>query len=129
MAYIRLAPTDTARWHRLPDVDGPGDVSSANGYMAIRRLSVPASEALTALEQRALGTPRTAVFAGSIEEGLITFQTRSFFWGFPDQTTIGVQGDLLVIHGRLRFGKSDIGVNKARILGWLETLGPLTEPL
>ena len=67
--------------------------------------------------------------AGSIQEGLITFHTRSLFWGFPDHTTAGVQGDLLVIYGRLRFGSSDMGVNKARIESWLETLGPLTEPL
>jgi uncharacterized protein (DUF1499 family) len=69
------------------------------------------------------------LLAGSAGEGMITFQTRSQLWGFPDHTTVAVQGDLLVIYGRLRFGKSDLGVNRARIAGWLETLGPLTEPL
>jgi uncharacterized protein (DUF1499 family) len=31
-------------------------------------------------------------------------------------------GDMLQIHGRLRFGKSDLGVNAARIDGWLRQL-------
>ena len=81
------------------------------------------------LEARALATPRTRLIAGSAEEGLLTFQTRSLLWGFPDYTTASVTDGTLVIYGRLRFGRSDIGVNKARILGWLASLGPLTEPL
>ena len=31
-------------------------------------------------------------------------------------------GDVLKIYGRLRFGRSDLGVNKARVEGWLAAL-------
>lgn len=129
MAYVRLAPTNTAQWHSLPDVSDTGDTAGADSFLAVRRITAPAHQVLAAVEQRALATPRTVLLAGSIDDGLLTFQTRSLFWGFPDHTTVGVQGDLLVIYGRLRFGQSDMGVNRARIEGWLATLGPLTEPL
>ncbi len=129
MAYVRLAPTSKARWHALPDVTEPGDVSEPGGFLAVRRVTAPAAEVLSAIEQRALATPRTTLLKGSVAEGMMTFQTRSLVMGFPDHTTVAVKGDLLVIHGRLRFGKSDLGVNRGRVADWLETLGPLTVPL
>ncbi|MEM9785621.1 MAG: DUF1499 domain-containing protein [Pseudomonadota bacterium] len=129
MAYIRLAPTSIAKWHQLPDFTGPGDVSEEGGFLAVRKITAPAEDVLSAVEQRALATPRTRLLKGSVAEGLLTFQTRSLVMGFPDHTTVAVKDDLLVIYGRLRFGRSDLGVNRARIAGWLETLGPLTEPL
>lgn len=129
MAYIRLAPTSAAQWHVLPDVSEPGDTTQEGGFLAVRKITAPAEQVLTAIEQRALATPRTQLLAGSVAEGMLTFQTRSQLMGFPDQTTVAVKGNLLVIYGRLRFGRSDMGVNRARIAGWLETLGPLTEPL
>lgn len=129
MAYVRFAPTDTAKWHRTPDATVPGDTRTAGSFLAVRRITAPAAEVLAAVEQRALAAPRTTLLAGSVGEGMITFLTRSAFWGFPDHTTVAVQDDLLVLYGRLRFGSSDLGVNKARIESWLETLGPLTEPL
>ena len=129
IAYIRFAPSDIARWHKTPDVSALGDTAGPGSFLAVRRISAPAAEVLTAVEQRALATPRTRLMAGSVAEGMITFRTRSLLWGFPDYTTVTVQGDLLVIYGRLRFGQSDMGVNKARVESWLETLAPLTEPL
>ena len=129
IGYIRLSPTNAEKWHTLPDAAEPVDKSEDGGFLAIRRITAPAEEVLTALEQRALATPRTRLLRGSAAEGMITFQTRSLVMGFPDHTTVAVQGELLVIHGRLRFGRSDLGVNRARIAGWLETLGPLTERL
>jgi hypothetical protein len=129
MAYVRFAPTDVVRWHQIAEASGPGDTTAEGSFLAVRRLSAPAAEVLAAVEQRALATPRTRLLAGSVAEGKITFLTRSLLWGFPDYTTVSVQGDLLVIYGRLRFGRSDLGVNKARVESWLETLAPLTEPL
>lgn len=129
MAYIRLSPTRDTRWHTLPEVTEPGDVSQPGGFLAVRRVNASAAEVLAAVEQRALATPRTTLLKGSVAEGMMTFQTRSLIMGFPDYTTVAIKGDLLVIHGRLRFGRSDFGVNRARIADWLETLGPLTERL
>ena len=125
MAYVRLAPTNPALWHRLDVATAPDDLVAATGFTAVRGLAAPAPQVLGALEQVALATPRTRVIAGSVASGMVTFRTRSLVWGFPDFTTAAVQGDFLVIHGRLRFGGSDLGVNRARVLGWVDKLGPL----
>ncbi|WP_439155277.1 DUF1499 domain-containing protein [Yoonia sp.] len=129
MAYIRLAPMDPARVHQASAPRPPGDYAATGGFTAVRKITAPAPKVLATLEQRALATPRTRLFAGSVDEGMITFVTRSLVMGFPDYTTVRVGGDTLTIHGRLRFGQSDLGVNRARVQGWLDTLGPLTEPL
>lgn len=128
IAYVRLSPTDTARWHQLGSVDSSGDLTEAGGFRAVRRIATDGSEVLAALDRIALATPRTALIAGSVDEGMMTYQTRSKLWGFPDHTTVAVQGDLLVIYGRLRFGQSDMGVNRARVQDWLSQLGPLIVP-
>lgn len=114
LGYIRLAPSDAARWHVLPgDI---GDQTLEGG--AMRRLTGD----LAALDAIIRATPRTAVLAGSVAEGMITYVTRSRVFGFPDYTTVRQTGDALEIYGRLRFGASDLGVNAARIDGWLEAL-------
>ncbi|ARU00944.1 DUF1499 domain-containing protein [Yoonia vestfoldensis] len=128
MTYVRLAPTDVARWHQLDPVTTAGDVQEPGGFKAVRQITAAQEEVLTRLDAIARATPRTRPIAGSIAERMVTYQTRSLIWGFPDHTTIAVQGDLLVIHARLRFGQSDMGVNRARVLDWLDQLGPLTAP-
>ncbi|WP_239495843.1 DUF1499 domain-containing protein [Yoonia maritima] len=129
MLYIRFAPTRVDQWHKAPLSSGAGDYQSPVGFRAERKLTASTQDALRAAEQRALATPRTKLIAGSVDKGMLTFETRSLIMGFPDYTTITAQDGVLIISGRLRFGKSDMGVNKARIVGWLETLAPLTEPL
>ncbi|WP_238109390.1 DUF1499 domain-containing protein [Yoonia sp. I 8.24] len=129
MGYVRLAPTRLDARHKPALPTEVGDVQSAGGFQAARKIMAPAADVLQAVEQRALATPRTRVIEGSVEDRTITFETRSALWGFPDYTTASVQGDLLVIAGYLRFGRSDMGVNKTRILGWMTTLAPLTDPL
>jgi len=126
MAYVRLAPNDTTRWHKLPKAIAPGDTLEAGSFLAIRQMSAPPGEVLAALDAAARATPRTALVAGSIEQRLLTYRTRSAIWGFPDHTTVGVQGDLLVIYGRLRFGQADLGVNRARVQAWLSAVEGLT---
>ena len=71
----------------------------------------------------ARATPRTTVLAGSVAEGRITYVTRSRLWGFPDYTTVERSGDRITLFGRLRFGRGDMGVNRARIEGWLAQAG------
>ncbi len=129
IAYIRLAPTNVAKWHKLPDVSGPGDVSSDDGFLSTRRITTTPAEVLAAVEEQALATPRTEKLKGSVDDGMMTFQTRSAVMGFPDHTTVAVRGDLLIMHGRLRFGRKDLGVNRARIVEWLQSLDHLTERL
>ena len=127
--YVRFAPNDPAAWHQMPEITTPGDRLDPGGFQAVRRITGTSQEVLEAVARIADATPRTRLVAGSARAGMMTYQTRSRLWGFPDHTTVAVQGDLLVIYGRLRFGRADLGVNKARVESWLAALGPLTEPL
>ncbi|THH38436.1 DUF1499 domain-containing protein [Aliishimia ponticola] len=117
LAFIRLAPSDPARWHQ--PVTAQADKDMASG--AIRVLPGDAAT-LARLKEIALQTPRTEVLAGSVEEGRITFVTRSKVMGFPDYTTADLQDEQLRLFARLRFGKSDLGVNAKRLEGWLAQL-------
>ena len=128
-AYMRFAPASPAKFHRTLDVSTAGDTEYWEGYLAARQIAGAPETVLSALQDIALGTERTVLFAGSLDEGMLTFQTRTKVLGIPDYTTITIQDDLVVIYARLRFSYYDQGVNKARVLTWLDALGPLTEPL
>lgn len=131
IAFVRLAPADPAVWHTSPgqqggDDSGPWDeVVQLRGGGATLRLSdrhgTP-RDLLQRLKDVALATPRTRVFAGSLEEGRITWESRSLVWGFPDYTTAEIRDDGLYLHARLRFGGDDAGVNAGRLRDWLSRL-------
>lgn len=130
MAAVRLAPSDPAAWHVDPASAEPGPgrfvVKPEGGDTDGPLLPMPPREALAALDRVARATPRTQVLAGSVEEGRITYLTRSAIWGFPDYTTVEAVpaegGSRLVIFARLRFGESDMGVNGRRVRAWLDAL-------
>lgn len=130
-AWVRLAPHDTARWH----VDPLAAAAPARGGWLVRPeggnapapvLAASPEEVLAALAAIAADTPRTRMLAGSVQEGRITWVTRSALWGFPDYTTataVAVPGGAApVILARLRFGADDLGVNRARVEDWLARL-------
>ncbi len=130
MAAIRLAPADPARWHVSPELygwahDGAWDAVVPMEGGASLRLSLARGEPralLARLDAIALQSPRTSRLAGSVDEGRITWETRSLVWGFPDYTTAEVRPDGLYLYARLRFGRSDLGVNAARLQDWLTRL-------
>lgn len=117
LVYVRLAPSDPARWHVQPafsqDRNMPGGVV---------RIVETGPDGLARLDPIARAEPRTTVLAGSVAEGMITYVSRSQVIGFPDYTTVWQDGNRLVIHGRLRFGRSDFGVNRARVEAWIRAL-------
>ena len=121
-AWVRLAPSDPARWHTDPAQGTAG----ANAHVAKAFLPLPPAEALAAFDAVAMAEPRTRRLAGSVEEGRITYVSRSRLWGFPDYTTVAAEpgdgGTWLVIHARARFGQSDLGVNAARVGRWLAAI-------
>lgn len=124
--YVRLAPSDPARWHLAPDLGAaqglvPGTVKRLTGA-AMLRLAPASSETLAALDRAALATARSRRLAGSVQEGRITWVTRSRLWSFPDYTTAELTPDGLVLHARLRFGREDMGVNAARLRAWANAL-------
>jgi hypothetical protein len=136
LAYIRLAPTSAAKWHqrpaevaaglRLPQpTDGP-QAMPGGAYAAVAS-DLGGVDLLTRLDAIALATPRTRRIAGTPQSGMITWETRSAVWGFPDYTTAeatsdATHGTMLSLVARLRFGSSDLGVNGARLGLWLQEL-------
>jgi uncharacterized protein (DUF1499 family) len=136
IGYVRLAPSDPARWHVDPGhaIDYGGLTSFPPGPDSV--ISVPggaramysvlggtAEQALHQLDEIATATPRTVRLAGSPEEGRITWVTRSAVFGFPDYTTAEARPmDGMVnidLFARQRFGRGDLGVNAERLRAWL----------
>lgn len=129
--YVRLVPLNPLAWHTtdLP-MGTAGEFTGAGSHTVLR--DVPdAAAALVALDAIIKATPRTKRVAGGVDEGRITYVTRSRVMGFPDYTTVSARApdttagrDMgsLAIYGRLRFGKADVGVNRARINGWMAQL-------
>ncbi len=118
LGWIRLAPSDPARWHQRPSVAADRDMKDG-----VLRAVQTGPEGLARLDAVARATPRTRVLAGSVSEGMVTYVTRSRVFGFPDYTTAWQDGDMLRIWARLRFGRSDLGVNRDRVDQWLAALG------
>ncbi|MEX0284032.1 MAG: DUF1499 domain-containing protein [Paracoccaceae bacterium] len=117
MVGIRLAPSDPRAWHVVPE--GDEDKSFKGGVI---RVAKTGPDGLAKLDSVARATPRTTVLAGSVDEGHITYVTRSAVWGFPDYTTVKQDGDTLRLFARLRFGRSDLGVNGRRADQWLAAI-------
>lgn len=134
--YVRLAPARVATWHVDPlAANAPRGngwlVRPEGGNAAGKVRAVAPAALLAALDKIIRATPRTRVLAGSVGEGKVTYVTRSALWGFPDYTTVATVaagggaaggGAAPVIYARLRFGRRDGGVNKARVEGWLAQL-------
>jgi uncharacterized protein (DUF1499 family) len=124
-AYVRLAPSVPARWDVAPVAEGPwGEVLSDLNSASLRlgpEMGAP-RQLLARLDAVALATPRTVRLVGSVNEGRVTWITRSRAWGFPDYTTAEARADGLYIQARSRFGSSDLGVNAARLKDWMQAL-------
>jgi hypothetical protein len=125
--YVRLAPADPARWNAAPVAEGRWDMVEVTGpNSASLRLATGYKiglgnpiDMLARLDEVALATPRTTRLAGSIEEGRITWVTRSWLWGFPDYSTAEARTDGLYVVARSRFGHGDLGVNAFRLRNWM----------
>ena len=127
--YVRLAPSDPARWNVALAPASKDDCSVEQGRGDARATCLrpePPAQLLARLDEIAMATPRTIRLAGSPEEGRITWITRSRLWGFPDyitaEATPAGTGTSLTLYARLRFGSSDMGVNAARLRDWLSQL-------
>lgn len=122
VAYVRLAPIDTARWHGQAEGEKMGKTQAANSYIWRAPVEGDGQETLAQLDRAIMQTPRTEVVAGSLAEGQVTYVTRTKLMGYPDFTTIGVYGAdprYIEVYGRSRFGRSDMGVNAKRVNAWL----------
>ena len=122
-AYVRLAPDVVARWHQ-PLEWMPTAAGTATDPCAARARAPRADcrAGLARLAEVAEASPRVRLLAGSVDEGRMTWVVRSAFWGFPDYVTAEAGPGGLRVWSRLRFGRSDLGVNQARLENWLARL-------
>lgn len=130
VAFVRLAPSDPARWHVAIAADGAADCTVQPAPDSARLsclMTGTPGEVLAKLDAVAQATPRTQVLAGTPNEGRITWTTRTKVWGFPDYTTAEakvVDGQTrLDLFARQRIGRYDWGVNAARLADWKAQLG------
>lgn len=115
--YVRRAPVPLIL--DVPRVEA--DTATSGGFTAVRPFDGDAEDLIARIMQIALATPRTQ----KLSDNPLQFVTRSRVIGFPDVTAVDVHGGVLIIHAHSVYGQSDLGVNKARILDWLDRLGPL----
>lgn len=119
--YIRYAPSDPARWHVDPQtVPDPGTPNFARADVTI---PAPLPEVAARLDAiaRADGAERLAG-----DDRHATWITRTRLMRFPDYTSIRLDpaegGTRLTAFARSRFGRGDMGVNRARLDRWLAAL-------
>ena len=126
---VRLVPSDPAAWH--VDPEGVTKPATPNNWLVAEggdapplRLTADAATVAARLEAIALATSRTRVLAGGGE--FTTYETRSAVFGFPDYTSVRIRSDgtgsLVTGFARAQYGRSDLGVNRARLDGWFGAL-------
>lgn len=130
-AYIRLAPSDPARWHEDPRlVTRP---STPNFHLirmvggdAMPRVFQLAPDALATRIDEVARADGATLLAGSVQAGHMTYLTRTPLMGYPDYTSILIEpageGAMLLAFARARFGHSDMGNNRARLERWIAAL-------
>lgn len=132
-AYVRLAPSEPATWHvdpRKVQNPQPGgsyllrDEPPADGPAVT--FDEPPEDVLARLDRVAMAAPRVTRLAGDPASGHVTYVARSAIFGFPDYISVVAWpvagGARLAIYSRLRYGSSDLGVNRKRIESWLESV-------
>ena len=115
--YVRLAPTDPAKWHKALTFEKDRRLPGGT-----QKVIAAGGDTLAKLDVIITAHPRIKVIAGSVEEGHITYEARTKVMQFPDYITVQQADDQLKIYSRLRFGRRDIGVNHDRLSAWLNTL-------
>jgi uncharacterized protein (DUF1499 family) len=129
MLWIRLAPIDRDRWHTDPaEAEDPEGSGVRLIGLQAPRYPADADAVLITLSEIALDEPRTKVLDGDIDEGMITFVTRSRVFGFADFATVKAVSEgavtKLSIVSRTQVGSrgNDWGVNAAKVDRWLQEM-------
>jgi hypothetical protein len=116
-AFIRFAPVDPGKVRPPEKRDSPGDYGLTGGHHAVRTLE---EVDLSDLETRIAATARTKRLSGSAGDLPMFFLHRSAVWGFPDVTRVWLEDGNVHIYSHLIYGRSDLGVNRERMKGWLD---------
>jgi uncharacterized protein (DUF1499 family) len=116
--------TGNPNWYRMVPVDAQVDRDPKRDAVP-PTFSVSAAELAAAFDSVAKADDRVEVIAGSAAEGFVTYMQRSALFGFPDFISVTFvalpdSGSTLAIYSRARDGKSDLDVNKKRVIRWVE---------
>jgi hypothetical protein len=88
---------------------------------------LPAPVLQAALREVAAAQPRVFVLAAYPERGQMFWVARSVVFNFPDVISAeiraeGPQSSTVVLYSRSLYGRSDLGVNRKRLLAWIGAL-------
>lgn len=131
LLYVRLSPNPPSRWHVDPLLVQPPDTPN---YHLIRPAGGDAAApiydmtpgALAEAIDRVARADGARLLGGSVENGHMTYITRTPWLGFPDFSSVKVtaagDGATFAAFARARFGRSDMGVNRARLRRWIDAL-------
>jgi uncharacterized protein (DUF1499 family) len=111
-------------WHVGPERATPDSLGPVYGVAAV--------ELARAVDEVIMSEAHVERLAGGPGEGWMTYVIRSRVFGFPDYASVRVLDEApgtssLAIFARARFGRSDLGVNRARVEKWLATLAPMQQ--
>lgn len=130
--YLRWVPSDPNIWHVdprtvvRPSAKGSYLLGGMDGDGPAPRFAASPDEILAKFDAVALATPNVTPLAGTVAEGHVTYIARSKVFGFPDYISVVAYeqdgGTAMAIYSRLRFGSSDMGVNRRRIDAWLAAI-------
>jgi uncharacterized protein (DUF1499 family) len=117
------APTpSTPNSYRVAPADS---VIEADAVAPVFQTSTP--ELAAKFERIARESGNVDVVGGSPESGFVTYVQTSSMFAFPDYISvkfieIDANTSTLAVFSRSRLGQSDLGVNKKRIIAWLDQL-------
>lgn len=116
--WIRLAPSDPARWHVDP-LTTP-DPATPNFARVDRIVALPPETLAESIARRARDEGAVLLAGDAIHA---TWIARSRLMRYPDYVSLRLipegEGTRVVAFSRARFGRGDLGVNAARLARWL----------
>ncbi len=140
---IQTAPHDPEVWHKDPLTEpssetpnsfrvAPAGTDVAKVDQEAEIYAASASVLSAALDTFILTQPRAVRVAGYPQDNFLTYAQRTENLKFPDYISIkvielGENRSTIAIYSRSRYGYGDMGVNKDRVLRWLETLSSFIE--
>ena len=132
--WVRVAPSDATQWHVDPETvekgARPNQYLMRDGQDADSIIfDMEPADLAAKFDQIALAQPKVSVLAGRAENGHVTYVQRTNLMAYPDYISVKITAEnggksRLSIYSRSRFGRSDLGVNKARVKAWIAALGP-----
>jgi uncharacterized protein (DUF1499 family) len=126
--YIRLAPSDPARWHEDPRLVTRPTTPNFHlirmvGGDAMPQVFQVDPDTLAAKLDEVARADGATLLAGSVRARHMTYVTRTPLMGYPDYTSVLIEpageGAMLLAFARARFGHSDLGNNRARLERWI----------